>query len=510
MSNREVIAQALERVRRRQVLCRARYDAVVVLGMVAVGLSLWRILQIFAGFAPVVAGAALSALLLWVVGLLFLARERLAPRHTLADAAASADARAGLKDELATAWWFLEHPAASPWVDAQLARAAESARRLDTVALLPLRVGWPELSGATGVALVLVVACIAHPALRASEVVADEPLVHAQAQQVQFLRALIEKEHDEPTARKLEWALTMIERKAATREQKRRALSEAEGAILQRSLETAALRDGLFRLAGGLRAEQRTQGVAQALARGDAQLAAKLTRQLAEQSNPIGLEQQSASTMQGDEEQELARLLATAARNGDRAVAPSSSAAANEAADRLTRIAQRLAAQDHWSKAAYALAQLRQAVAQDLSPSPTPTRQQTAGRGSDNAQASAASPNVQQVGGEARDSDPFGHEGGKPGAATGNAQSDAVFGAKVAPLAVQLRPETVHAESPDAAPKQWFYAETPRNASSIGLEAVKAGSEFTLGQSVAPMGVDIRHREIVKDYFMALHQSARL
>jgi hypothetical protein len=327
---------------------------------------------------------------------------------------------------------------------------------------------------------------------------------------VQFLRALIEKEHDEPTARKLEWALTMIERKAATREQKRRALSEAEGAILQRSLETAALRDGLFRLAGGLRAEQRTQGVAQALARGDAQLAAKLTRQLAEQSNPIGLEQQSASTMQGDEEQELARLLATAARNGDRAVAPSSSAAANEAADRLTRIAQRLAAQDHWSKAAYALAQLRQAVAQDLSPSPTPTRQQTAGRGSDNAQASAASPNVQQVGGEARDSDPFGHEGGKPGAATGNAQSDAVFGAKVAPLAVQLRPETVHAESPDAAPKQWFYAETPRNASSIGLEAVKAGSEFTLGQSVAPMGVDIRHREIVKDYFMALHQSARL
>ena len=507
MSNQEVIAQALERIRRRLELCRARYDAVAVLGMVAVGLSLWRILEIFAGFAPVVAGAVLSALLLWVVGLVFLARERLAPRRTLADAAASADAHGGLKDELATAWWFLQHPAASPWVDAQIARAAESARRLDTVALLPLRVGWPELSGATGVALVLVVACMAQPGLRASEVVADRPLVHAQAQQVQFLRALIEEEHDEPTARKLERALTMIERKGATREQKRRALSEAEGAIVQRSLEAAALRDGLFRLAAPLRAEQRTQGVAQALARGDAQLAAKLTRQLAEQSNPIGLEQQSVSTMQGDDEQQLARLLAAAARDGDRAVAPSSSAAVTEASDRLTRIAQRLAAQDHWSKAAYTLAQLRQAVAQDLSSSPT---QQTAGRGSDNAQASAAGSNVQQVGGEARDGDPSGHEGGKPGAATGNAQSEAVFGAKIAPLAVQLRPETVHAESPDAAPKQWFYAETPRRASSIGLEAVKAGSEFTLGQSVAPMGVDVRHREIVKDYFMALHQSARL
>jgi hypothetical protein len=510
MSNREVIAQALERVRRRLELCRARHDAAGVLGIVAVGLLLWRVLHIFAGVAPAVAAAVLAALLLWVVALFFLARRRLAPRYTLGDAAASADARAGLKDELATAWWFLEYPVASPWVDAQLARAAESARRLDPVALLPLRVGWPELSGAAGVALLLIAAYMAQLAPRASDAAeARQPLVHAQARQVQFIRALIEEEHDEPTARKLERALTMLERKSATPEQRRRALSEAEGAIVEHTLDAAALRDGLYRLAAPLRAEKRTQGVAQALARGDAQLAAKLTRQLAEQSSPIGLEQQSASTGQGDEAQELARLLASAAKDEDRALAPSSSAAAKEAADRLTRIAQRLAAEDRWSQAAYTLAQLRQAVAQDLSSSLTASHQHTAGRGSDNAQAGAASPNVRQVGSEGRDSTPPGREGGKPGAATGDAQSDAVLGAKVAQLAVQLRPETVDAESLSAATKQWFYAETQKRVSGIELEPVRARSEFTLSQSAPPEGVAVRHRQIVKQYFMALHQGAR-
>ena len=69
MSNREVILQALERVRRRLELGRALHDAATVLGIVAVGLLLWRVLHIFAGSAPAVAAAVLAALLLWVGGL---------------------------------------------------------------------------------------------------------------------------------------------------------------------------------------------------------------------------------------------------------------------------------------------------------------------------------------------------------------------------------------------------------------------------------------------------------
>ena len=95
---------------------------------------------------------------------------------------------------------------------------------------------------------------------------------------------------------------------------------------------------------------------------------------------------------------------------------------------------------------------------------------------------------------------------------TGDAQSDPVLGAKVAPLAVQLRQEAIGAEgqeSANTAPKTWFYAETKQQQSNVDLENVAARSEFTLGQSAALEGVAVRHRQIVKEYFMALHQGAR-
>jgi hypothetical protein len=216
--------------------------------------------------------------------------------------------------------------------------------------------------------------------------------------------------------------------------------------------------------------------------------------------------------VQSDEGQELAQLLAGVANDEDQAHGPSSGAAAKEASDRLTRIGQRLAAQEHWSQAGYALTQLRQAVAQELSSSLAGSHQQAAGRGSDETKTGGAGPNVQQASMNGLNSSAFGREGGEPGAATGDAQSDAVLGAKVAPLAVKLRQETIDAESLDAAnaaPKEWFYAETQKRASSIDLEPARSRSEFTLGQSAALEGVAIRHRQIVKEYFMALHQGAR-
>jgi hypothetical protein len=513
MTDQEVILQALERIRRRLELDRARHDAVAVLGMVAVGLLLWRILHFFGSSAPAVAGAVLATLLLWVGALVLLARRRLAPRCTLGEAAASVDIRAGLKNELSTARWFLEHPVASPWVDAQLARAAKSARGLDSAALLPLRVHWPELSAGAAVALLLVAACLAPAVLHTSDAVAHPPpLAEAQAQQVKFIRALISEEPDEATARSLERALATLERSTATSEQKRDALLEGEAAVAQQALEAAALRDGLYRLAANLRGEPRTEGLARALERGDAQLAARLMQQLAEHSGPIGLKPQAASPAQGDDEQELASLLSTVDKDEDQTHVSNSGASAKEAADRLTRIAQQLASQEQWSQAAYALAQLRQAVAQEPSALSAGARQQAAGRGSDNAAGAAGGPNAQQAASSGPDSRPFGREGSKPGAAAGDAQSDAVLGAKVAPLAVRLRQETIDAESlgaPDAVPKEWFYVETQKRASSIELEPARPRSEFTLGQSAALEGVAVRHRQIVKEYFMALHQGAR-
>lgn len=512
MSNREVILQALERVRRHLEFGRALHDAAIVLGIVAVGMLLWRALQLCAGSPPVVAAAVLVALLLWVGGLFVLARRRLVPRCTLGDAAASVDARAGLKNELTTASWFLEHPVPSPWVDAQVARAVKSARGLDPAALLPLRVDWRELSGGTVAALLLVAAWLAPPMVPASDAARDlRPQPQAQDHQVQFIRGLLREERDEPTVTNLERALAVLERKTASADEKRRALLEADGAIEQQALEAAALRERLYRLAASLRGIERTQEVARALEGRNAQLAAKLLQQMAEQQSPAGLEQRRALPRPSDEEQELARLLATVASEKDQAQGNSSSAAAREAADRLGRIAQRLAAQDHWSQAAHALEQLRQAVAQDSLSSLAGSRLQASGRGSDNGRTEVAGANVQQTGINGPDGNPSGHEGSKPGAATGDAQSDAVLGEKVAPLAAQLRQEAIDAEGQGAAtaPKSWFYVETKQQQSNIDLENVSARSEFTLAQAAAREGLAVRNRQIVKEYFMALRQGAR-
>jgi hypothetical protein len=89
-----------------------------------------------------VSGQIMSALMPFILvaglGLGGLFAVRIARRITPAQAAAAADTRAGLKDELKSAHWFSQHPAQSAFVDALLTRAARTAQKLDLRALIPL------------------------------------------------------------------------------------------------------------------------------------------------------------------------------------------------------------------------------------------------------------------------------------------------------------------------------------------------------------------------------------
>jgi hypothetical protein len=77
MSDRQVILQALEQIRRRLRLTRALHDITLILGMAAVALLLWRVPYVFSGRAPIVAAAVLVAVLLWVSGAVLLVRGRM-------------------------------------------------------------------------------------------------------------------------------------------------------------------------------------------------------------------------------------------------------------------------------------------------------------------------------------------------------------------------------------------------------------------------------------------------
>jgi hypothetical protein len=509
LSDHEVILRALRRVRRRLRLRRALRDATSVLGMLAAALLLWRVLQIFAGAPAIVALAILVALLFWVTGLFLLVRGHIAARCTLSTAAASVDARASLKEELTTAHWFLEHPIRSPWIEAQVARAAESVRRLNLASLLPLRLDWHELTGATGAALFLVVAWLVPPLAPTSGAApGDHALPQAQAKQVQRIRELIGQTQDEAVAKKLEKAMATFERQTASAQEKQRALSAAEQAIEQQGLQAASTREGLYLLTAKLRNNEGLGVVARALEDGDVQGAARLMQRIAELDNSVA-SKASGSLAPNDEQRDLERLFATASREDHRAHAQSSGSATQETANRLRSIAQQLDAQGHWKEAAQALHQLQQAMPQG-GYGADPRQQDAHDTWSENSGTTMAGTVAPETSVVAPDNGASGREAGHPAAAGGGAQNDAVLKAKIVPLQVQLQPKAIGAQRPEsdeAVAKNWFYAATREQRSAVDFDNVAARSAFSLGQSTALDGVAVRHRQIVKDYFTALNQS---
>ena len=92
----------------------------------------------------------------------------------------------------------------------------------------------------------------------------------------------------------------------------------------------------------------------------------------------------------------------------------------------------------------------------------------------------------------------------------GDSQADAPLGSKVTPLGVQLRKEAVPNPEPEdqqEAAKNWFYAESKEQKSVVELRDVQSRDSFGQAQSGSTEGISVRHRQIVKDYFMQLRET---
>lgn len=515
MSDQEVILLALARVRRRLQASRRMHDALIVLCLVAVGLMLWRALLLAGENAPALAAAAiLTAVIAWFAGLFALVRGHLSHRVTLARAATEADARASLDDELTTAYWFIEHPSASPWTAAQLSRAATSARALDVSRLLPLTIERGTLA-ATGLAIVMLLALWFAPPWPASTAVAAANAggsAATQARQLQQLRELAAQlPPDSAAAAQMEQALRTLQRKDASAEEQQRALAAAREALEQRNLEAASTREGLYKLAQQLRGNDALKDVAQALEEGDARKAAQALQQMPSAQGKTG----GAISAAGDarSEKDMQRLLEQASAAKGQEPPEVASVAAKEAIDRLNQIASQLDAQRQVGSASQALQQMQLAVAQRNTMSAGRFSQQAA-------QNSTASPNTGQT------SMPGGimfksaavaqekqasaqQEGSKTGSALGESQADPALGNRVTPLAVQLKKEALPNAQNDEqkeAGRNWFYAESKQQRSVIELRDVQARSSFQQAQSGSAEGISVRHRQITKDYFMHLRE----
>src|SRR5439155_9705424 len=73
------------------------------------------------GVFSTASGAIMAGYLVW----------RLRQRIPVNQTATSIDLKAGLKDEIRTAAWFIRNPRSSVWVDTQIQRAARKAVKID-------------------------------------------------------------------------------------------------------------------------------------------------------------------------------------------------------------------------------------------------------------------------------------------------------------------------------------------------------------------------------------------
>jgi hypothetical protein len=209
----QAIAGALSRIERRLRLNRTLYQAMLVAGFALLVALTVRSLSWLGDGRPVEGALLVLFAILAAVALLgLLLASALRQGWSLARAAAEADARAQLKDELTSACWFMQALPGSDWVGAQLERAARTARSLEPARLIPLRVPAPAL-GALALAIIALVALWSAAPLAPAGILAARAgaLSPAEQEQVRALRTLADSLPDSEAARKLELALQTLE-----------------------------------------------------------------------------------------------------------------------------------------------------------------------------------------------------------------------------------------------------------------------------------------------------------
>jgi hypothetical protein len=128
MSDREIIIQLLRSVEWRIRANRLCHELTLGVSVAIAALILFKIWDLFSPLRGVTIGAVAAALIVLFAAF---AVWRIRQRGTLEQAAGLIDRKAGLRDEIKTAFWFLNNPHSSEWVEQQIRRAAKSARNLD-------------------------------------------------------------------------------------------------------------------------------------------------------------------------------------------------------------------------------------------------------------------------------------------------------------------------------------------------------------------------------------------
>ena len=523
MNDSEVILSVLRSIERRLWLRRALQEIAHGACVVLFSLIAFQFVSVALSSAvPAVGTGARTAVVAAVVMLGAYVAWRALRHVTLAQAAGEADAHAGLKDELKSAFWFVSTPEPSPFVYLQIARAAATARRLDPGAIVP---GRPprSLYAAAGLAAALLLVTWIAPRQSHSWDGADAAAV-ATARETHDLRALLEGAPQDAEIEKLDRALGELQRADASAEEKARAAAQARDAIQQANMEAAAAREGLVRLAEAMRTNPRFEKAAEALRAGRNEEALALLRKMRAEPGD-----QDARAPAKDE----TRLLSDSEKGLDHGIEERLAEAGRDLGSINARVNQ-----DALDRVVNALQQANQQlevqsrvseVKRRMQDAMIPTSQRSALTASqfdssDNAPNATASPdtgNADIRGGtmfrqgavtRRKDDEPA-RDGNMSGSAAGNSEALALEGAATRRLDAQLKLEAIQrrddADPDEKSDQGWFYSASQEQKSLLGFEDVRSRTNFDRENAMSFGRVPIRQKKAVKDYFLNLHESEK-
>ena len=375
MSDKEIIIKSLERVERRirtnRLFNELALGATFFLAF-PLALKIWDL------FDPLRASAITIIAGIWV--LLFAAYVvwRGLRRGTLTQAAASIDKTAGLNDEIKTAFWFLNNPRPSEWVDVQIHRAASRAQRINLDAFFPRPV--PRTSYIAAGLLLLFIGLNFVPlpfnhnwlALQAAPAFNLTPEETAILKQAEALLRKAEKLKQSDVAEKLEEVVQQLQEGKIDAALAAQLLDALQSQLDEGNLDAASIREGLEEMAKDLGQSDKLEPTADAMRNKELNLAADELRKLAEKlglNNPDSNKQMQKSLQQASESprlglEELAKLLKEAAENLKNEDQQGAQESLDQAAQELDNIEQKLESQDLKNLAAQQLQNLQQSLRQ--------------------------------------------------------------------------------------------------------------------------------------------------
>ena len=373
MSDRELIIHFLEKAEKRARSNKRFNDIAGTLAIAFVAPVVFKILDLYFLFR----GRTVVVFLgLWAIATLLWIALRLRGKSPLNQVAGSIDSKAHLHDQLKTAYWFIQNPRDSQWVDTQIRHTANATGNLRLDNLFPRRL--PRASFLVGGLLFLLVALNFVPlslnynwfALQAAP---PFRLNEEERKSLQNALKLLEQAkaaENAVIAEKIEALIEDLEQGNITLDEAVKQLEELQAELEAGDLDAENMANGISQMAAILRQAKPLQAAAQQMSKGDLGAASSQVRELNEQLDtlsPADLREMADKLLQASERprsglQDLANAFQTAGaalHRGDRA-------ASRSGIDRISRelqsLAEELADQELRSKAGEELGDLVDAL----------------------------------------------------------------------------------------------------------------------------------------------------